>query len=186
MKRRRTTQGLAGAILVANVILTVTALESRGQVSVDGGPNFDEAVLFSFDDHAIPWRDNVVGDRTMMWYSHWDTGGKLQNMEIGLATMRRDGFGYLARKVADSPAHIVTAPVATATAARIFVNVEGVSAETPLTVELLDEFDRPMPNYSGDKSALVSAAGTRTEVVWSKPTPTGETFAFASHIAESR
>lgn len=118
-----------------------------------------------------------VGDRTMMWYSHWDTGGKLQNMEIGLATMRRDGFGYLSRKVANSPAHVVTAPITTTAAAKIFVNVEGVSNDAPLTVELLDEFDRAMPNYSGDNSAIVSTAGTRTEVVWSRPTPAGKPFA---------
>jgi hypothetical protein len=118
-----------------------------------------------------------VGDRTMMWYSHWDTGGKLQNMEIGLATMRRDGFGYLSRKVANSPAHVVTAPITTTAAAKIFVNVEGVSNDAPLTVELLDEFDRAMPSYSGDNSAIVSTAGTRTEVVWSRPTPAGKPFA---------
>ena len=35
------------------------------------------------------------GDQTMIWYSHWDTGGSTKNMDIGLATMRRDGFGYL-------------------------------------------------------------------------------------------
>jgi hypothetical protein len=104
-------------------------------------------------------------------------------MEIGLATMRRDGFGYLSRKVEDSPAHVVTAPVTTTTAARIFVNVEDVSTEAPLTVELLDEFDRAMPQYSGDNSAIVSAAGTRTEVVWSKPTPAGKTFAMQVTLA---
>ena len=30
------------------------------------------------------------GDRTMLWYSHWDTGGGLKSMEIGLDTLRRD------------------------------------------------------------------------------------------------
>jgi hypothetical protein len=118
-----------------------------------------------------------VGDRTMMWYSHWDTGGKLQNMEIGLATMRRDGFGYLSRKVANSSAHVVTAPITTTTAAKIFVNVEGVSSDAPLTVELLDEFAQALPNYSGDSSSIVSTAGTRTEVVWSRPIPAGKPFA---------
>jgi hypothetical protein len=60
MKRQRTTQDLVGAILTTTLLLTATARESRGQVSVDGGPNVDEAVLFSFDDHAIPWRDTVA------------------------------------------------------------------------------------------------------------------------------
>jgi len=118
-----------------------------------------------------------VGDRTMMWYSHWDTGGKLQNMEIGLATMRRDGFGYLSRKVAGSQAHIVTAPVTATTAGKIFANVECVSTESPLTVELLDEFDQPLPEYSGVNAANVSSDGTQVEVAWSKPVPVDRTFA---------
>lgn len=118
-----------------------------------------------------------VGDRMMMWYSHWDTGGKLQDMEIGLATMRRDGFGYLSRKVSDSPAHVVTAPITTTGAAKIYVNADEVTADAPLTVELLDGFDRPIPGFSGGTAATIREAGTRKEVVWSKPIPAGREFA---------
>ncbi len=118
-----------------------------------------------------------VGERTMIWYSHWDTGGKLQNMEIGLATMRRDGFGYLSQKVSESPAHVVTAPISSKGAAKIFVNVDGVTTDAPLTIELLDEFDRPMPAHSGANSAIVSESGTRREVAWSNPIPADTTFA---------
>ncbi|APZ96526.1 hypothetical protein [Fuerstiella marisgermanici] len=125
-----------------------------------------------------------AGDQTMMWYSHWDTGGKLQNMEIGLATMRRDGFGYLSRKVSGSRAHIVTAPVVAATAPKIFANVDAVSAETPLTVELVDEFDQPLPDYSGKNAARVSNDGTRTPVVWSKAVPANRPFAVRVHWPE--
>ena len=118
-----------------------------------------------------------VGERTMIWYSHWDTGGKLQDMEIGLATMRRDGFGYLSAKVVDSPAHVVTATISTKGAAKIFVNVEGVTSDAPLKMQLLDEFDRPLPSHSGANSAVVSESGTGCEVVWSNPIPTDKTFA---------
>lgn len=118
-----------------------------------------------------------VGDRTMMWYSHWDTGGKLQNMEIGLATMRRDGFAWMSRRVPDSPAHVVTAPITAKSGARIFINVEGATTVAPLKVELLDEFDRSLPGYSGEAAAMVSESGTRTEVVWSKPVPRATPFA---------
>lgn len=105
-----------------------------------------------------------VGDRTMMWYSHWDTGGKLKNMEIGLATMRRDGFGYLSRKVPDSPAHVVTSSFEAGEGDRVFVNVEGISGKAPLRVELLDAFDRPLDGFSGDKAGFVGAEGVRAEV----------------------
>ncbi len=121
-----------------------------------------------WDDIAILQGHAFVnrGDKTMIWYSHWDTGGKLKNMEIGLATLRRDGFAYLSRKVPDSPAHIVTSPFEAEEGDRIFANVDGVSEGAPLQVELLDEFDRPVEGYSGDKAGKVAASGTRAEVVF--------------------
>ena len=118
-----------------------------------------------------------VGERTMIWYSHWDTGGKLRNMEIGLATMRRDGFSYLSRKVAGSSAHVVTAPMKTIGVAKMFVNVSGVTTNAPLIVELLDEYDRLLPGLSGTDAARIPGSGTRSEVVWSQPVPIDQTFA---------
>lgn len=111
------------------------------------------------------------GDETMIWYSHWDTGGKLKNMEIGLATLRRDGFGYLSRKVPGTAAHVVTAPFEVDAGALAFVNVEGVSAEAPLEVELVDEFDRPVSGFSGENAARISEPGTRSPITWAHPLP---------------
>ncbi|MBI3878969.1 MAG: hypothetical protein HY301_02770 [Verrucomicrobia bacterium] len=107
-----------------------------------------------------------VGDQTMIWYSHWDTGAGLKNMDIGLATLRRDGFGYLARKFPNSPAHFVTATFEAKRGAKLFVNAEGVSISSPLIVELLDESDRPVRGFAGGDAARVTEAGTRREVVW--------------------
>lgn len=107
-----------------------------------------------------------VGDQTMMWYSHWDTGGKLKDMEIGLATMRRDGFGFLSRKVPDSAAHFVTAPFETQGELKLFMNVEGVTTAAPLTIELLDENDKPLPEFSGANAAHISKPDTRSPVIW--------------------
>ncbi len=107
-----------------------------------------------------------VGDKTMMWYSHWDTGGKLRNMEIGLATMRRDGFGYLSRKVPDSSAHFVTTTFETRNRTRLFINANDVSKRIPLTVELYDEYDKPIPAYSGKNAARITKSGTHTPIVW--------------------
>jgi hypothetical protein len=87
-------------------------------------------------------------------------------MEIGLATLRRDGFGYLSRKLEKNAAHFVTAPFTTEGKLQLFVNLEGVRQDRPLTVELLDEFDRPLPGYSGDQAAQVTQPGTRTPVVF--------------------
>jgi len=107
-----------------------------------------------------------IGDKTMMWYSHWDTGGKLRNMEIGLATLRRDGFGYLSRKVPDSAAYFVTTTFETQSQAKLFINANDVSKMAPPTVELYDEFDKPIPAFSGENAAHITESGTRTPIVW--------------------
>jgi hypothetical protein len=108
-----------------------------------------------------------VQDRTYLWYSHWDTSGKLDNMEIGLATLRRDGFGYLARHLPGQDAHSITSNIPAAPRGyRLKVNVAGAAAETPLTVELLDKFGRPLPTFSGKNAAVVATSGTSVELVW--------------------
>jgi len=123
-----------------------------------------------------------VGDKTMIWYSHWDTGGSLKSMEIGLATLRRDGFGYLSRHVAEQDAHCVTTNIpASSHGYRLRVNVEGATAETPLTVELLDRLGRPLPEFSGKNVASITKSGVSREVVWTAHprvlSPSNETFA---------
>lgn len=107
-----------------------------------------------------------VGDKTMMWYSHWDTGGKLRNMEIGLASFRRDGFGFLSRKIPNSTASFSTASFEIKGKAKLFVNVEGLSPTAPLTIELLDKHAKPFPGFSGTDAAKVENAGTLCEVRW--------------------
>ncbi len=108
-----------------------------------------------------------VGQRTMIWYSHWDTGGKLKSMEIGLATLRRDGFGYLSRRIESVPGHFVTSLIEPESAlTRLFLNVDGASNAAPLLMELLDGQDRPIPEFSGPNAARVASDGTHREVVW--------------------
>jgi hypothetical protein len=106
------------------------------------------------------------GERTMIWYSHWDTGGKLKSMEIGLATLRRDGFGYLAPQKGHAAASLVTAPLPPGGSGKIRLNVEGATADLPLRVELLDARHQPLTGYGGDAAARVTASGTGVEVNW--------------------
>lgn len=105
------------------------------------------------------------GDRTMIWYSHWDTGGKLRDMEIGLATLRRDGFGHLSRQSTDTAGHCVTRAIS-GRELRLFANAENLDARRPLRFELLDERDRPIAGFSGSQAALLNGSGVRQEVVW--------------------
>lgn len=107
------------------------------------------------------------GDQTMIWYSHWDTGGKLKSMEIGLATLRRDGFGYLSCKEDDNDAHFITAAIEAGKRTRLFINVDEVGANAPIHIELLDHLDRPIPGYSGAEAAMVTSNGVQIQVNWS-------------------
>ncbi|HJT79499.1 MAG TPA: hypothetical protein VJ739_20045 [Gemmataceae bacterium] len=108
-----------------------------------------------------------VGDRTLIWYGHWDTGDGLKSMEIGLATLRRDGFGYLSRQFAGETGSCTTALIPPSPEGpSLSVNVAGVSRTSPLVIELLDRFDRPIPGYSGPAAATVADAGTAVPVRW--------------------
>ena len=130
-----------------------------------------------WDDIAILQGHAFVneGDRTMIWYSHWDTGGKMKSMEIGLATLRRDGFGYLSRKEEKNDAHFITS---TFTAKEVTLNVDGISPAAPLTVQLLDHLDRPLEGYQ----ATVAENGVRQKIPWPKALPTDRRIAVRVNI----
>ncbi len=120
----------------------------------------------AWDDKALLQGHAFVndGDNTMIWYSHWDTDGKVKNMEIGLATLRRDGFGYLSPQESDNDAEFITDFFEVAQNEKIYLNVSGASADAPLTVELLDHRAQPIPGYS----AQITNSGLRVPVAWSR------------------
>jgi hypothetical protein len=110
-----------------------------------------------------------VGDMTYMWYSHWDCESQFRSQEVGLATLRRDGFGFLSRRVSAESGHFITTTIEPeARGSRLLMNADGISAGKPLTVELLDARDRPLPGFSGADVAKVTAPGTQQEIVWPK------------------
>jgi hypothetical protein len=104
------------------------------------------------------------GERTMIWYSHWDTGAALKNMDIGLATLRRDGFGHLSRMKEENDGHFVTAPF---TGREIALNVDGITPDAPLTVQLLDALDRPLEGLT----ATIAQDGLHQPIAWPHPLP---------------
>jgi hypothetical protein len=115
-----------------------------------------------------------VGEQTYMWYSHWDCDGEFRNQDIGLATLRRDGFGFLTNQKTDAPATCETVAFESKPGTKLFINVDGVSADSPLEVELLDEQAQPIPGFSQDASAAIIKAGTRLAVNWRSPMPAKE------------
>jgi len=122
------------------------------------------------------------GEQMMIWYSHWDTSGNTQSTEVGLATLRRDGFGYLSPKEDDNDAHFVTSTFAASKSAKLSINVDGITPDAPLTVELLDGRDGPVAGYSGADAATITMNGTQQQIVWPKTKtsslPTGQQLAF--------
>lgn len=137
----------------------------------------------AWDDVALMQGHAFVneGDKTMIWYAHWDTGGTLKTMDIGLATLRRDGFGYLSPKEDDNDAHFITSALTAEKGTRLRLNVEGVTEAAPVTVELLDARDQPLPGYSGADAARIVTDGVNQDVVWAKGNgtelPIGKPFA---------
>ncbi len=121
----------------------------------------------TWDDTALLQGHAFVneGNKTMIWYSHWDTSGNLKTMEIGLATLRRDGFGFLSAQEDDNDSEFITDFFELDENEKISLNVAGLSADDELTVELLDQRAEPIPGYS----TKVSTSGLRVPVEWSKP-----------------
>ncbi|MEZ5385982.1 MAG: hypothetical protein R3F13_10755 [Prosthecobacter sp.] len=118
------------------------------------------------------------GDQTMIWYSHWDTGSKLKNMEIGLATLRRDGFGSLSRKVPENDGHFITSAF---TAKEIALNVDGIAPDAPITVQLLDHLDHPLEGFD----VKLTTNGVRVPIHWPKPLPAGKNIALRVNYPEN-
>lgn len=108
-----------------------------------------------------------LGDKTCVWYSHWDCEGQFRSQEIGLATWRRDGFGHLSLHEPRAPGSVGTRILETGSGrATLSYNADGLDKDRPLTVELLDERDRPLPGYSGADAALLSREAIRGEILW--------------------
>ncbi len=131
----------------------------------------------AWDDTALLQGHAFVndGDRTMIWYSHWDTGAKLKDMDIGLATLRRDGFGFLSRKAEGSDAEFVTDTFTAGKSAALSINVDGITPDAPLAVQLLDDHDRPVEGFA----ATLAANGLRQRIIWpgGAALPAGKPFA---------
>jgi hypothetical protein len=125
-----------------------------------------------WDDVAILQGHAFVneGDKTMIWYSHWDTGGVLDDMDIGLATLRRDGFGSLSRKVAEEEGHFITS---TFEAKEIALNVDGITPEAPITVQVMDHLDHVLEGYE----TKLTQNGLHQSIAWPKALPTDKKLA---------
>ena len=63
--------------------------------------------------------------------------------------------------------HFVSAPIdLEGKAARLALNIEGISAHSGVTVEILDERFNPLPNYTADRCNPPTVGGLKQAVTW--------------------
>jgi hypothetical protein len=107
-----------------------------------------------------------IGDQTYMYYSSWDLSADFQNKfphsSIGLATLRRDGFGYLST-LHDGEAQLTSTVIAFPHGfSGVRLNADGLGDDSSLRLELLDASGNPLPGYS----AVVVQSGVSVPVSW--------------------
>ena len=123
-----------------------------------------------------------VGDKTYAWYSCWDEYGWANRDRsnngglVRLATWDRDRLGcfyyHFGRAHGEGTApgtsspHFVSRPLIVDRGDRVSVNVEGLSEDGYLSVELLDERLRPLEGFSGPDAGKVDTSGLREPVPW--------------------
>ncbi|MEQ9406173.1 MAG: hypothetical protein RIK87_00545 [Fuerstiella sp.] len=122
-----------------------------------------------------------VGHQTFIYYGAWDPrhwedspprGG------VGIATLPRDRFACLTvdtttegagdYQMTQTVSSFLTTSLSLTNPAekRLFVNVDGLSDQAALKIELLDHRLRPLPSYAGDNAAIVRTNGFQTQVLW--------------------
>ena len=112
-----------------------------------------------------------IGDRTHIWYgssSLFTGSAEESSTQVGLATLRRDGFGYLSVRHPAAPASLTTCALRLRKGGKLSVNADGLSAESWLDVELLDEREIPIPAYSGENCIAARRPGFNQPVSWKK------------------
>lgn len=107
-----------------------------------------------------------VGDQTYIWYGTWDPGSLEPRGGVGLATVERDRLGSFSVRDGSIPAAFMTSAVRTTGPAEVWVNAKGVTSDSTLKLELLDELERPLAGYSGEGAAVLKESGLRVPVSW--------------------
>jgi len=112
-----------------------------------------------------------VGDKTYIYYGAWDPrpgGDYPPRGGVGLATLERDRFASLRPREGAQPAEFVTAEITTSgtECPELFINADGMGNTASIRVEMLDEQERPVNEFSGINAAIVRENGFRTKVIF--------------------
>jgi len=106
-----------------------------------------------------------IGDETLFWYAPWpehDSDG------VRVASWTQDRLGYFQPFLGPGQdAHFISAPLDLEDKpARIYMNIDGVSEYSQVSVEVLDEEFRKIPGYSKDVCISLQKSGLRQPVKW--------------------
>jgi hypothetical protein len=108
-----------------------------------------------------------VGDETLFWYAPWPE--QLSN-GVRIATWKRDRLGYfqavdMSRKT-EQPRHVISAPIdLEGQPGTVALNVDGLSAHSQVTLDILDERFQPIEGYTRE-DCLPLTSGFHQTVAW--------------------
>ncbi|NOZ22757.1 MAG: hypothetical protein GXP25_16890 [Planctomycetes bacterium] len=118
-----------------------------------------------------------VRDKTYLYYGGTDTGNMGDFVQIGLATLRRDGFGYVGIDIGwtfsqpgPRTGGFTTVPIRLhdRTKERVLLNVDNLSKEKEqfVKVELLDDKGSPIPGYTLADADPLTDNGIAVPATW--------------------
>jgi len=118
-----------------------------------------------------------VRDKTYMYYSGTPSGNIGDGMQVGLAMLRRDGFGYVGVDIGwtftqpgPRTGSLVTVPIRLHDKAteRVLLNVDNLDekGERFVKVELLDANGRALPGYTLEDADPITANGIAVPATW--------------------
>lgn len=108
-----------------------------------------------------------IGDRTIAYYGIWNEVNRDGPSGVRIATWPRDQLGYYSPSPDVTDAHCISAPLdAPRSGARVFINASGLSPQSQLRLEILDEQFRPIPGYAAADAEPLEQSGFHLPVSW--------------------
>lgn len=116
-----------------------------------------------------------IGDRTIFYYGIWTEVDRDGPTGVRVATWTRDRLGYFRVAPNNTGAHCISAAITPREGARVYLNASGLSEDSQLAVEVLDEKLRPLPGYTAaDCTPIKDKTGLRIPISWTGKTDLGK------------
>jgi hypothetical protein len=109
-----------------------------------------------------------IGDRTLFYYGIWTEVNRDSPTGVRVATWPRDRLGNFRAAPGMKGAHCISAAITPPRdGAHVYLNASGLSEDSQLQVEILDEKLRPIPGYTAtDCTPIKDKTGLRIPISW--------------------